>query len=36
MTYLGTVAVTAMAGAVIGGVVAVIGSIIKNKKDKKK
>ncbi len=32
MSYLGTVAVAAMAGAVIGGVVAVIYGIIKNKK----
>lgn len=32
MSYLGTVAVAAMAGAVIGGVVAVIYGIIKYKK----
>ncbi len=32
MTYLGTVAVAALAGTVIGGIVAVIYGAIKNKK----
>lgn len=32
MTYVGTVAVAALAGAVIGGIVAVIYGAIKNKK----